>query len=172
MGAIGGVVGLCSHEDGGAETLLVGRAALPAGVSRAGNTLTFADTFVGTTFTFGLTAQNDQLVEGTEALALTLTNATIANGTTGITTATASTDITEIDQNVTFALSRDVASISEEAPGTVNFTITLSQALVAGNSVTVDIADVVNTQYLRCFYLFEKEDMKPHQKTTGSNIGR
>ena len=81
-------------------------------------------------------------MEGTEALALQLTNATNANGTTGITTATASTDITEVDQDVTFALTRDVASIGEEAGGTVNFTITLSQAINAGNSVSVDIADV------------------------------
>ena len=107
-----------------------------------GNTLTFADTFVGTTFGFGLTAQDDAVVEGTEALALQLTNATNANGTTGITTAVASTDITEIDQDVTFALSRDVASVSEEGAGTVTFTITLSQAVNAGNSVTVDITDV------------------------------
>ena len=117
-------------------------AALPGGVTRLGNTLTFDDTFVGTTFGFGLTAQDDALIEGTEALALTLTNATNANGTTGITTATASTDITEVDQDVTFALTRDVASIGEEAGGTVNFTITLSQAINAGNSVSVDIADV------------------------------
>ena len=117
-------------------------AALPAGVTRLGNTLTFDDTFVGTTFGFGLTAQDDALVEGTEALALQLTNATNANGTTGITTATASTDITEIDQDVTFALSRDVASVSEEGGGTVTFTITLSQAVNAGNSVSIDITDV------------------------------
>ena len=117
-------------------------AALPAGVTRLGDTLTFDDTFVGTTFGFGLTAQDDALVEGTEALALQLTNATNANGTTGITTATASTDITEIDQDVTFALSRDVASISEEVGGTVTFTITLSQAINAGNSVSIDITDV------------------------------
>ena len=117
-------------------------AALPAGVTRLGDTLTFDDTFVGTTFGFGLTALDDALVEGTEALALQLTNATNANGTTGITTATASTDITEIDQDVTFALTRDVASISEEAGGTVTFTITLSQAVGAGNSVSIDITDV------------------------------
>ena len=92
-------------------------AALPVGVTRVGNTLTFADTFVGTTFGFGLTAQDDAVVEGTEALALELTNATNANGTTGITTAVASTDITEIDQDVTFALSRDVASVSRRGRG-------------------------------------------------------
>ena len=75
-----------------------------------------------------------------------LTNATNANGTTGITTATASTDITEIDQDVTFALTRDVASVSEEAGGTVTFTITLSQAVNAGNSVSIDIADVAGAR--------------------------
>ena len=59
----------------------------------------------------------------------------------GITTAF--TNITEIDQDVTLALSRDVASISEELGETVRFSITLSQALNSGNSVSVDIADLV-----------------------------
>ncbi|MCP4308126.1 MAG: hypothetical protein GY788_25275, partial [bacterium] len=118
-------------------------AQLVAGVTRSGNTLTFdeATGFTGTTFDLDLSASDDAAIEGTEALTLELTTATNSNGTAAIGTATASTDITEIDQAISFSLSRDDASIDEEGvtDNTVRFTITLSQALTTGNSVTVDL---------------------------------
>ena len=114
-------------------------AALTAGVTRAGNTLTFDDTFAGPTFTFGLTASDDAIVEGTEALALQLSNPVNNNGATGITTATASTDITEVDADVTFDVS-STASISEDFTETATFTVTLGgDALTGANTASVDI---------------------------------
>ncbi|MGH7478502.1 MAG: Ig-like domain-containing protein, partial [Candidatus Methylomirabilales bacterium] len=73
-----------------------------------------------------------------------LADTTINGGTTAFSIAadTASIDVLSADQNVTVALSRNVASISEEAGGTVAFTITLSQALNATNTLSVDLTDV------------------------------
>jgi len=90
--------------------------ALPAGVTRSVNTLTFDDTFAGTTFSFSLTTQDDVAVEGTEALGLQLTNAVNANGTTGITTVVASSDITETDSNAPIA--------ADDPAGDYNTTLT------------------------------------------------
>ena len=141
---IGDVAGGADDSDLTVALLAAIDADLVAGVTRSGSTLTFdrATGFTGTAFSFTLTAQDDAAVEGTEALALELSNLNNANGDGVITTATASTDITEIDQTVDLALSRSVASISEDLGESVDFTITLSQALSVGNSVSVEIGDV------------------------------
>ena len=106
------------------------------------DTLTFDSNFIGPTFSFSVDAIDDQLVEGTETITATLSNQSIDNGSASIGTAITSTDITEIDQTVNVAITSAPASISEDLGESVDFTITLSQALGTGNSISVDIANI------------------------------
>ena len=107
-----------------------------AGVSLAGNTLTFDSAFVGPTFTFDVTAIDDTLVEGTETLTATLSGAVGATINAGQTVA--STNITETDA-VVFGVTSTV-SISEEVPDTATFTMNLGGVtLGAGQTATVNV---------------------------------
>ena len=47
--------------------------------------------------------------------------------------------ITDVDQAITIRIADTQTSIGEEAGGTDTFTITLSEAIDAGNTVTVDV---------------------------------
>ncbi len=114
--------------------------ALVEGVTRDGNTLTFTDSYVGTTFSFIFTAVDDAMVEGSEEISLSLSNANIAFGTVEIAISTASTQLTDLDQEITFAISADSAVVSEESLDTMDFIITMSEPVGLGNSVSVDIA--------------------------------
>ena len=84
-------------------------AALPTGVTFDGtDTLTFDSSFNGGTgtgnFVFTVDAIDDSAVEGTETIIATLSNETVVSGTATLGTGSTTTNITEIDQDVTFAL--------------------------------------------------------------------
>ncbi len=71
----------------------------------------------------------------------TLSNPTIVEGSASITVPSASVDITEIDEAVSFSIGASPASISEEAEASATFTISLTGfPLNAGNTATVDFA--------------------------------
>mgnify|MGYP003385673035 CR=1 FL=1 len=104
----------------------------------ANNTLTFDDTFNGT-FSFTVDAINDQAVEGTETIIGTLTGASISTGAVAtITVPSTTTNITENDTGVSFAIS-STPSISEDLEETATFTVTMVGTLGAGETATVDI---------------------------------
>ncbi len=112
-----------------------------AGVSFDGTTLTFDSSFVGSTLAFTVTAENDDAIEGIESIVSTLSNPTIVEGSASITVPSASVDITEIDEAVSFSIGASPASISEEAEASATFTISLTGfPLNAGNTATVDFA--------------------------------
>jgi hypothetical protein len=92
-------------------------------------------------FDVNLTAYNDQLVESGQTLSLTLSGQSVSYGTAAVPAAqsAASLTITDIDQSVTFDVAVDTASISEEALGSATFTISVSEALNAGNTATVKV---------------------------------
>ncbi len=112
-----------------------------AGVSFNSSTgvLSFDENFAGSIFTFSLTAVDDDVPDDGETITGTLSNATVANGTAGITIASATTTITDIDAGVTYSIS-STTTISEEAEETATFTLTLGgDALVSGNTSSIDI---------------------------------
>ncbi|MBL4739347.1 MAG: hypothetical protein JKY12_00030 [Sneathiella sp.] len=109
------------------------------GVSRLGSILTFTSEFDGS-LEFTVTAIDDGEVEDTETIVVTLSGATVTDGSATITTAQASTDITEVDAGISFEISASPLSISEEAGAGTNFTIVMNgDALVGANQATVNI---------------------------------
>ncbi|RLC59455.1 MAG: hypothetical protein DRI30_00505 [Chloroflexi bacterium] len=117
-------------------TQLGAAATATTGVTLVGNTLTFDDTFVGPTFAFNITAIDDAFVEGTESLAISLSNA--VGGAINGAQANASTDITETD-TVVFGIT-STPNISEEIAGTSTFTISLGGVLLGtGQTASVDV---------------------------------
>jgi hypothetical protein len=121
-----------------AQAALQAAADATAGVSFDGTTLTFTDAFAGTDLSFTVTAADDDLTDSPETLTVTLSNATAANGTATAADAESVT-ITDLDQDITISISDTQASISEEAGESNVFTISLSEAMAAGNTVTVDV---------------------------------
>ncbi|MBW2688837.1 MAG: hypothetical protein JRC99_02765 [Deltaproteobacteria bacterium] len=124
-----------------AQEALQDIAAATAGVDFDGTTLTYTDAFVGTNLTFDVQAKDDDLTDSPETLTVTLSNATAVNGT-AIATDAEDVIITDTDQDdqsiqITIADTQDV--ISEEGEGTDTFTISLSEAINAGNTLTVDV---------------------------------
>ncbi len=114
-------------------------AALESGVSYSAGTLTFDSNFDGQ-FDFTVDAINDELVEGTETIVGTLSNATVSNGSASITTPSTTTNITEVDIAVSFAID-STPSISEDAEETATFSVTMSGGpLAVGETATVDIS--------------------------------
>jgi hypothetical protein len=112
------------------------------GVSFTGTTLTFDKDFAGPDLVFKVDAINDEDVEAPEAITATLSGATVDEGTATITTPSATTDITELDADVTFAIS-STPSISEAAADAATFTVTLGgDQLSAGNTASVIIVAV------------------------------
>ena len=96
-------------------TAVSNAAAATAGVSLAGSTLTFDDTYDETTaFTFTMDAIDDNIADSGETIIGTLSNATVSNGTATISTATATTTITD-NEPVDPTISPDQESrVSEE----------------------------------------------------------
>jgi Fe-S cluster assembly iron-binding protein IscA len=121
-----------------AQAALQAAADTTAGVSFDGTTLTFTDAFAGTDLAFTVTAADDDLTDSPETLNITLSNATAVNGTATAADAESVT-ITDLDQDITISISDTQASISEEAGGSDVFTISLSQPVAAGNTITVDV---------------------------------
>ncbi|MQA64945.1 MAG: hypothetical protein GEU76_03445, partial [Alphaproteobacteria bacterium] len=119
-----------------AQAALQAAADATAGVSFDGTTLTFTDAFAGTDLSFTLTAADDDLTDSPETLTVTLSNATAVNGTASAADAESVT-ITDLDQDIVISIADTQASISEEAGGSDTFTISLSEAMAAGNTVTV-----------------------------------
>jgi len=118
-------------------TQLGAAATATTGVTLVGNTLTFDSSFVGPNFSFTMQAIDDNLVEGTETMNVAVTNA--VNAIINLAQSLASTDITETDA-VVFGISANPGSVTEEAPGTFNYTINLGGALLGtGNNASVDI---------------------------------
>ena len=77
--------------------------------------------------------------EGTEDLVLTLTNADIDYGTATIDNDVSEVDITELDQTVEFTITDTEVSISEDLEESDTFTISVDQAIAAGNQAYVDV---------------------------------
>ena len=116
-------------------------AALPAGVTLVGSTLTFTSAYNGNPIVFSVAAINDDEIEGNETIVATLSAATIAEGTASIGNASAPVTITEIDQAISFSIAASPDSISEEAAGVATFTLSVTGfPLNAGNTATVDLA--------------------------------
>ena len=122
-----------------AQAALQAVADTTAGVSFDGTTLTFDDTFDGTTLSFDVQAFDDGVVDSPETLTVTLSNATAVNGTA---TAADSEDVTvtDLDQDITITIADTQETISEDGGEIDTFTISLSQAINTGNTVTVDVA--------------------------------
>ncbi len=132
-----------------AQAALQAAADATAGVSFDGTTLTFDDTFVGTTLNFSVQAVNDDLTDSPETLTLTLSDATATHGTaTAADAEDVTITITDIDQAVTFSVTVDdegtetagqAVGISEEnlADNAATFTISMSEPLNTGNSASV-----------------------------------
>ncbi|MDQ7089523.1 MAG: Ig-like domain-containing protein [Methylococcales bacterium] len=110
------------------------------GVSFDGTkTLTFTDAFVGSTFTYDLTAVNDGVADNNETIIGTLTNATTTSGSASIVTPVATTTITDTDGGVSFALT-STPTINEESTETSTFTLTMTGfPLSSGQTSTIDI---------------------------------
>jgi len=121
-----------------AEAALLAAANATTGVSYASGTLTYSDTFVGTDLSFDVTAFDDDLLDSPETLNVTLDNATAVNGSA---TAADSEDvtITDTDQAITITIADTQTTITEEGGETDTFTISLSEAMNSGNTVTVDV---------------------------------
>ena len=123
---------------------LVAAAGATAGVTFDGvDTLTFGASFNGGTgtgaFAFTVDAVDDAVVEGTETIVATLSNEAVANGSAALGTASTTTNVTEVDADVTFGVG-STASISEDAAATATFTVTLGgDALIGANTASVDI---------------------------------
>src|SRR6185436_20490856 len=70
----------------------------------------------------------------------TLSNASVVEGTASITTPSATVNITEIDEAITFSIAASPGSISEEAAASTTFTISMTGfPLNAGNTASVDV---------------------------------
>ena len=121
--------------------------AAATGVSRAGSTLSFADSFIAGSFSFTLTAFDDALADSPEAIDIQLTNAAITNGTATVAGGASdnlATTITDIDQAIDITLSADTTTIDEEGvtDDDVIYTISLDAAPTGTNIVSVDIANI------------------------------
>jgi Ca2+-binding RTX toxin-like protein len=116
-------------------TAVATAAANTTGVTLSGNTLTF-DSTAASAFTFTMDAIDDADVEGTETIIGTLSGATTTNGTVAISTAETTTNITENDAALSFAIS-STASISEDTQETATFNVAMSGTLVAGETASV-----------------------------------
>jgi hypothetical protein len=121
-------------------TSLTIAAAATTGVSFDGtDTLTFDANFVGPSFSFSVDAINDQTVEGTEVITATLSGQVVDNGSATLGTAVTNTNITELDADVTFAIS-STPSISEDLQETATFTINVGgDALTGTNTASVNV---------------------------------
>ena len=100
-------------------------------------------TFTGSadSLTFSLTAVDDDAIEGPETIVATLSDAAITYGTAAIVTPSDAVTLTESDQAVSFAISADVESLSEELAQAATFTVSRSGgALSDGNLASVTIA--------------------------------
>ena len=84
----------------------------------------------------GAHAIDDALVEGTETIVATLSNQSVANGSASLGVTSTSTNVTEIDADVTFNVS-STASISEELGETATFTVTLTGGALMGDRKSV-----------------------------------
>ena len=127
--------------DEDAQAALQTAADATTGVSFDGSTLTFIDTFVGTTLDFTVQAKDDDLLDSPETRTVTLSNADADDGSAVVGVADSATvDITDTDQAITLTIADEQVSISEEAEASDKFTITLSESINTGNTVTVDVA--------------------------------
>ena len=133
------VTGTADGSDYTPAFLAALEAALPAGVTLSGSTLTFTAAYQGGDIVFSVAAVDDDIVEGDQTIIATLSLPTVSNGTAVLDTATDTVTITDVDQDITITIADTQTSISEEAGGTDTFTITLSQAINTGNTVTVDV---------------------------------
>ena len=120
---------------------------LATGVSRAGSTLSFDNSFIASSFSFTLTAFDDALADSPEAIDIQLTNAAITNGTATVAGGASdnlATTITDIDQAIDITLSADTTTIDEEGvtDDDVIYTISLDAAPTGTNIVSVDIANI------------------------------
>ncbi len=114
------------------------------GITRSGNTLTFA-AGSDTGFTFSLVAVDDDQVEGVEDIVLGLSGAGITSGTAGVASGSdaVNVDIVEQDAAVTFSLVADTGSVSEESGGVVTYTLSYTGGALTGtNQATVDLGIV------------------------------
>ncbi|MDQ7089522.1 MAG: hypothetical protein Q9M50_02625 [Methylococcales bacterium] len=137
------------------------------GVSFDGTkTLTFTDAFVGSTFTYDLTAVNDGVADNNETIIGTLTNATTTSGSASIVTPVATTTITDTDGGVSFALT-STPTINEESTETSTFTLTMTGfPLSSGQTSAIDIegtgtatnGGLITPQ--RCLLLFRQKQMQ------------
>jgi hypothetical protein len=87
-----------------------------------------------------VTAEDDTDVEGVEDINVQLSNDSVVFGTSTIGQDLAEVEITELDAAVTFDISVTPGSISEDLEEAATFTVTMTGALPAGNTATVDIA--------------------------------
>ena len=92
-----------------------------------------------TSLSLTLTAVNDIDLDSGETIQVALSGAAINEGNASVTTALATATITDEDQAITITIADTKATISEEAGETDTFTISLSEAMNAGNVVTVDV---------------------------------
>ncbi len=119
---------------------------LGTGISRSGNTLTF-DAGAASSFTFSLSALDDDLVEGVEDIVLGLSGATVTSGSAVVAAGSdaVNVDITELDADLTFSLVADTGSVSEEAGESVTYTLAYTGgALTGSNQATVDLGVVAD----------------------------
>ena len=124
---------------------LVTAAGATAGVSFDGvDTLTFDAAFNGGSgtgaFNFTVDAIDDAIVEGSESIIATLSNEAVVNGSAALGVASTTTNVTDIDADVTFAVS-STASISPKKPVRRRPSpCTLGgDALTGANTASVDI---------------------------------
>ena len=119
-----------------AQAALQAVADATAGVSFDGTTLTFDDTFVGTTLSFGVTAADDDLTDSPETLTVTLSNATAVNGTA---TAADSEAVTVTDNDDDEANNFDGAQLTYQYlyPG-IGTPYAAALTFTTGNGVEVD----------------------------------
>ena len=109
------------------------------GVTGSSLTVTW-DSTDGSSFNVDLTAFDDDLTDSPEGLTLTLSAPSVTTGPTPTITNTAATlNITDVDQAITITIADTQTTITEEGGETDTFTISLSEAMNSGNTVTVDV---------------------------------